>query len=142
MIQGTYIDCIIGLAQIQDFSVATVVLQAKVMTFVKQVAEIVHGLVDEFHGKANKNTGDTFLLVWRMMDSGARQRLADMAVIAFSKILGALHTSPMIASYRGHPSLQVRLGSNYRIYLNIGLHAGWAIEGAVGSEFKIDASYI
>jgi hypothetical protein len=26
--------------------------------------------------------------------------------------------------------------------LSIGLHAGWAIEGAVGSEFKIDASYL
>merc|ERR1740130_87446 len=24
----------------------------------------------------------------------------------------------------------------------MGLHAGWAIEGAIGSEFKIDASYL
>eukprot|EP00971_Amphidinium_carterae_P073464 1452546-Amphidinium_carterae.1 len=41
------------------------VLQAKVMTFVNQIAEIVHGVVDEFHGAANKNNGETFLLVWR-----------------------------------------------------------------------------
>ena len=30
----------------------------------------------------------------------------------------------------------------WRVNLTIGLHAGWAIEGAVGSEFKIDASYL
>jgi len=28
------------------------------------------------------------------------------------------------------------------VNLSFGLHAGWAIEGAVGSEFKIDASYV
>ena len=32
------------------------------------------------------------------------------------------------------PSLQVTLG--------FGLHCGWAIEGAIGSEYKIDASYL
>jgi len=70
-------------------------------------------------------------------------KFADMSIIAFSKIIAAVHTSSMLAtSYRGHPSLQLRLGSNYRVCLNIGLHAGWAVEGAVGSEFKIDASYI
>lgn len=26
--------------------------------------------------------------------------------------------------------------------MGFGLHAGWAIEGAIGSEFKIDASYL
>ena len=30
--------------------------------------------------------------------------------------------------------LQVRMG--------FGLHVGWAIEGAIGSEYKIDASYL
>ncbi len=26
--------------------------------------------------------------------------------------------------------------------MGFGLHIGWAIEGAIGSEFKIDASYL
>lgn len=26
--------------------------------------------------------------------------------------------------------------------MGFGLHYGWAIEGAIGSEFKIDASYL
>lgn len=30
----------------------------------------------------------------------------------------------------------------YRVSLGFGLHYGWAIEGAIGSEYKIDASYL
>jgi class 3 adenylate cyclase len=31
---------------------------------------------------------------------------------------------------------------NYSVKIGFGLHVGWAIEGAIGSEFKIDASYL
>ena len=36
------------------------------MMFVNTVAEIVHGLVDQYAGTANKNIGDAFLLVWKI----------------------------------------------------------------------------
>ena len=32
--------------------------------------------------------------------------------------------------------------ANYSVKMGFGLHIGWAIEGAIGSEFKIDASYL
>jgi len=144
MIPGTRVDCVVGRARIRDFSAATEVLQAKVMTFVNQIAEIVHGIVDEFHGAPNKNNGDTFLLIWRLSDvcEDMIPRMADMSVVSFAKILGAIHRSLTLADYRGHPGLQRRLGANCRVNLSFGLHAGWAIEGAVGTEFKIDASYL
>jgi len=145
MIEGERVEAIIGLARIRDFSTATEVLKGKVMTFVNQIAEIVHGVVSQFHGAANKNNGDTFLLVWRISGvDGAMmvKRMADMSTIAFAKILAAIHRSPILATYRGHPALQQRLGGTCRVCLTFGLHAGWAIEGAVGSEFKIDASYL
>jgi len=144
MVEGTRVDCIIGAARIRDFSTATEVLQSKVMTFVNQIAEIVHGVVDEFHGAANKNNGDMFLMIWRQDDveESRVRKLADMSMLGFTKILGAVHRSPVLAAYRGHPGLQMRLGKNCRVNLSTGLHHGWAIEGAVGSEFKIDASYL
>lgn len=144
MIPGIRVEAIIGYATIRDFSTATEVLKGRVMTFVNQVAEIVHGVVSEFHGAANKNNGDTFLMVWRISGLADEMvtRMADMSVIAFAKILGAVHRSPLLASYRGHPALQQRLGTDCRVCLTFGLHAGWAIEGAVGTEFKIDASYL
>jgi len=69
-------------------------------------------------------------------------KYADMSMLSFAKIMGAVHSSPVLAAYRAHPGLQQRLGSNCRVRLTFGLHEGWAIEGAVGSEFKIDASYL
>jgi len=153
MIPGTRVDCIIGVARVRDFSTATEVLQSKIMTFVNQIAEIVHGVVQEFLGAPNRNSGESFLIIWRIEgnedewdDLQARQkeasRLAGLSVCAFAKILGALHRSTLLATYRGHPGLQYRLGAGCRVNLSFGLHAGWAIEGAVGSEFKIDASYL
>lgn len=32
--------------------------------------------------------------------------------------------------------------ANYKVRMGYGLHIGWGIEGAIGSEFKIDASYL
>lgn len=31
---------------------------------------------------------------------------------------------------------------NYSVKMGFGLHLGWAIEGAIGSPYKIDASYL
>jgi len=114
------------------------------MTFVNQIAEIVHGLVCEFHGAPNKNSGDRFLLIWRLrgLFPDQQQRLANMAMVAFVRILAACHNSKVLADYRTHPGLIQRLGIGTRVNLSFGLHSGWAIEGAVGSEFKIDASYL
>jgi class 3 adenylate cyclase len=144
MIPGSRVEAIIGCARVRDFSTATEVLKSKVMTFVNQIAEIVHGVCGEFHGAANKNNGDTFLLIWRIsgLEDAMVTRMADFSTIAFAKILGSIHRSPTLATYRGHPGLQQRLGGTYRVSLSFGLHAGWAIEGAVGREFKIDASYL
>jgi len=69
-------------------------------------------------------------------------KLADMAVAAFCKILASLQLSRDLAAYRGNPRIQYLLGSHYRVNLHVGLHAGWSFEGAMGSEYKIDASYI
>ena len=31
---------------------------------------------------------------------------------------------------------------DYKVRIGFGLHVGWGIEGAIGSDFKIDASYL
>eukprot|EP00929_Paragymnodinium_shiwhaense_P045547 TRINITY_DN2325_c0_g5_i1.p1 TRINITY_DN2325_c0_g5~~TRINITY_DN2325_c0_g5_i1.p1 ORF type:complete len:972 (+),score=319.49 TRINITY_DN2325_c0_g5_i1:142-3057(+) len=151
MIPGVRVDCIIGFARVKNFSTATEVLQKNIMKFVNQIAEIVHGVVNEHWGAANKNHGETFLIIWQQQqvqgtDEQQRElqksKQAELSVIAFARILLGVHRSPILATYRGHPGLQLRLGSGCRVHMSFGLHCGWAIEGAVGSEFKIDASYL
>jgi len=108
----------------------------------------VHGVVEEHHGTSNRNNGDTFLLIWRYMSNEEEEnrkslaKLCEMSVVSLAKIVGAVHRSPVLASYRGHPGLQHKLGSRYRVHVSCGAHCGWAIEGGVGSEYKIEASYL
>eukprot|EP00930_Biecheleria_cincta_P032045 TRINITY_DN22234_c0_g1_i1.p1 TRINITY_DN22234_c0_g1~~TRINITY_DN22234_c0_g1_i1.p1 ORF type:complete len:618 (-),score=106.00 TRINITY_DN22234_c0_g1_i1:110-1963(-) len=144
MVPGRKVECIIGTLRVRDFSTATEVLQSKVMMFSNQIAEIVHGACSEFHGAPNKNTGEQFLVIWKEDETGvvSVQQYAECSIVAAATIIGGVHSSPLLGSYREHPGLQNRLGSNCRVHLSCGLHKGWAIEGAVGSEFKIDCSYL
>lgn len=122
-----------------------------------EIAEIVHGTVDHYSGAANKNIGDAFLLVWKfrpedyyldqlenkmkLVPSKYVQQLSDFAVISFLKIITGITISKKLVKYKSHPGLNERL-PNYSVKMGFGLHLGWAIEGAIGSTYKIDASYL
>ena len=126
------------------------------MVFVNEVADIVHGITQRYLGSANKNIGDAFLLVWKFLDSDVEvidgevqlkkgsttiAPIADMAVFSFIKMIADINQSKKLAKYRTYEALNARM-PNYRVKLGSGIHAGWAIEGALGSEYKIDASYL
>lgn len=57
------------------------------------------------------------------------------------KIQAKLNREPKILKYREDQRLLSRL-AGYKVKMGYGLHIGWGIEGAIGSEFKIDASYL
>jgi class 3 adenylate cyclase len=42
------------------------------MLFVNEIAAIVHKVVAEYQGAANKNIGDAFLLVWKLKTKGSK----------------------------------------------------------------------
>lgn len=126
------------------------------MLFVNEVADIVHGMVDRFSGAANKNIGDAFLLVWKfnaedveedengelITKKNARNaQYADMSVISFLKIIADIRKSHKLERYSQNKQILEKL-PNFQVKLGYGLHIGWAIEGAIGSDFKIDASYL
>merc|ERR550514_1682042 len=116
MIPGQKVEAIFGFCDIRNFTDATEVLQDKVMMFVNRISEIVHSIVDEHMGAANKNIGDAFLLVWRL--SGVlgvedRSKMADLSVVAFLKVVAAVARSAVLAEYQEHPGLLARL-PNYR----------------------------
>ena len=67
--------------------------------------------------------------------------MPDMALLSFLKILAKINKDPAILKYRSHQKILQRM-PNYEVKLGFGLHLGWAIEGAIGSQFKVDASYL
>jgi hypothetical protein len=66
----------------------------------------------------------------------------DFALMSFIKIIVKINKDPKILKYRYDQKLLARLGPDYQVRMGFGLHIGWAIEGAIGSEYKIDASYL
>ena len=64
-----------------------------------------------------------------------------MSVISFLLLISGLKKSKKMVKYNTHYGLNSRM-KNYEVRLGLGLHLGYAIEGAIGSYQKIDASYL
>lgn len=167
-IPGVKVRAIFGFCDIRQFTDATEVLLEDVTAFVNSVAEIVHHSVDSFGGAANKNIGEAFLLVWKLYQeeqiSDSLKELtqpgekltpalliqraqelnsisAEMALLSFIKVIVNINTLPSITGYAQNIPLNERM-PGYSVKMGFGLHEGWAIEGAIGSRYKIDASYL
>ena len=160
IIPGKKVMGIYGFCDIRNFTDTTEILKEKVMVFVNQVAEIVHQITADYCGGANKNIGDAFLLVWKFENQFIKEvtnkqgkielklkkinrvrQICDLALICFIRILIEINKSFKLAIYRQHKELNARM-KNYKTRLGFGLHLGQSIEGAIGSMFKIDASYL
>mmetsp|Transcript_4336 Transcript_4336/g.4340 ORF Transcript_4336/g.4340 Transcript_4336/m.4340 type:complete len:869 (-) Transcript_4336:157-2763(-) len=68
--------------------------------------------------------------------------LADSALIAYLKIIAELNRASGILKYREDTRLTYNGTHDFKVRMGFGLHAGWAIEGAVGSLQKVDATYL
>ena len=67
--------------------------------------------------------------------------MVDFALLSFIKIQAKIFREPILLEYRNEAKLNNRM-PNYKVKMGYGLHLGWGIEGAIGSLFKIDASYL
>jgi hypothetical protein len=111
--------------------------------------------VDKYGGSCNKNIGEAFLLAWKFKDEDLlelgddlklrkttrTQAIADLAVFSFVKVISKINKYEHILHYKNDPLLNSKI-RDYSVKMGFGLHFGWAIEGAIGSNFKIDASYL
>jgi class 3 adenylate cyclase len=68
--------------------------------------------------------------------------LADSALVAYLKIIAEINRNQTILDYRHEPRLTNNGTHEFSVHMGFGLHAGWAIEGAVGSLQKVDATYL
>jgi len=68
--------------------------------------------------------------------------LADKALVGFLKVIVEINRDIQLLSYRDDERLLSDNGKVFTPRMGFGLHAGWAIEGAVGSLQKVDATYL
>jgi len=66
---------------------------------------------------------------------------ADRALLGLLKTFAGIHRDKTILNWNDDFRLGAGVGAA-SINLNFGMDAGWAVEGAVGSSYKIDATYL
>lgn len=79
-----------------------------------------------------------------------KKNAADLALEACLKIAEAVDTQierdlDHLNTQSGQSILSVlrdKIDAHFRVHMGVGLNYGWAIEGAIGSEHKVDASYL
>lgn len=161
--QGSTVSCIFLFCDIRQFTDATECLQEEVFVFTNRIAAVVHSICHSYGGSANKNVGDAFLVSWLLEDdpSGAASRFssrssqtyvakhheADKALLSVVKICIALHHDKYyVETMSNHPRTallnKLRKRPGPIVQMGFGLHAGKAVQGAIGSQRKIDATYV
>ena len=71
-----------------------------------------------------------------------RTEMADKSLITAVKIVSELRRATHINQFYKRSDIMSRFGPGCRPHLTFALHMGWTIEGAIGSESKIDACYL
>jgi class 3 adenylate cyclase len=156
---------------IRQITDATECLQEEVFVYTNRIAGVVHSICHSYGGSANKNIGDAFLLSW-LLDDGpasdpnsrasddyedpspastddfsAKNSQADKALLSVVKISIALHHDKYYLEPLSEVARETLLAKLSKrkgpvVQLGFGLHAGKAVQGAIGSQRKIDATYV
>ena len=153
---------IFGFCNIRNFEEINLALEEETVPLINKIAEIVHSSVDKFRGNTNKNIGDSFLNVWKFYNNiggnnnGDKKKdnlleidptnpqvniTADCAVLAYLRCILKINKNLNILEYKKNKKLK-KIMPNFKINMGFGLHLGYGIEGPVGSDFKIEASYL
>lgn len=140
-IQGKIVHGFFGFCDIRRFTDITEAMQADAIKVVNGIAHYVHRAVSESRGFPNKNIGDAFLLVWRPTLNVGAVETAEMALRSFVRIIIEVDRSRVLRRWILSEKVQAP-NPGLRLKMGFGLHFGWAVEGAIGSPLKIDASYL
>ena len=155
---------IFGFCNIRNFEEINLALEEETVPLINKIAEIVHSSVDKFRGNTNKNIGDSFLNIWKFYNNiniknNQDKRLkkdnlleidptnpqvnvtADCAVLAYLRCILKINKNLNILEYNKNKKLN-KIIPKFKISMGFGLHLGYGIEGAIGSMFKMEASYL
>ena len=154
-IPGHKITAILMVVKLNGFVDYAEILKTNVSEFLNKIISILHQCADRWDGWANKTDGEKFLISWKLPEAEQtndvekneqvmemRTELADKSLIAAVKIVSEIRRANQFNVYFKAPKMQAKFEGQTRPYLTFGLHMGWIIEGAVGSDQKIDASYL
>jgi len=150
MIPGTKMNGYFSFCDIRQFGAIMRGLEEDIMVFTNEVCDHIHQQVSDHMGQPNKNIGDSWLNVWTQKEESVYARagrddmsFADHALTSCLEIIEGVKRNEALKDMCAREAVRAETGSDdFEVSLGFGLHYGWAIEGAVGSRLKVDATYL
>lgn len=163
------ISAVISFVEIRQFDFLADKLGENVVDFLNEIAEIISNKIEKSRGFSNKNSEAYFLLIWKNDRSNENQlcqnafysiveaifeiheRSQNFCIDAFKKYGKLLsndsfqNNSQMISECQNlndNSSKDYNNNKTFKFKIGVGMHFGNVTEGAVGSSYKIDISYI
>lgn len=143
------------ICRINKYVEYTEVLKTHTTVFLNKIVGILHECATRWDGAANKTEGDKYLITWKLPNTEnqtdneknewlmeQKTEMADKSLIAAVKIVSEMRRASQFASFYKKSGMHSRFGNTTRPYISFALHMGYTIEGAIGSDFKIDACYL
>jgi len=153
MMPGRQINAVFGLFSINQFSECIDALQEEVTIFINTICCCLHNCVNRWSGFPIKNHSESFLILWKLPDPIDDQTrssgdiatrtsdISDRALLSLIKFVAAMRRNLSLYEFYQHPEIESVL-EDFMIGFKLILHSGWAIEGPIGSDFKVDAAYV
>jgi len=147
MVPGTKMTGYFAFCDCRKFQDVLETLEEDIMVFTNTISGIIHAKVSLHMGQPNKNIGDSWLSVWSGKEedvfvSEDGMTFADHALMAFVECFEEIKTDATLKDLGKRQGFMKNYPGGYSPDMGAGLHHGWAIEGAVGSEAKVDATYL
>jgi len=104
-------------------------------------SELQTGRRENSKQRGRRNLGDSVGESLALASLPGIQTFADRALLGLLKSFAGIYRDKSIQNWKKDFRLGAGVGA-FNVNLMIGMDAGWAVEGAVGSEYKIDATYL
>jgi hypothetical protein len=153
---GTKIQIIIGMIRMENFIKLVDTLGEEITLYLNKLSKIIHDCASVWNGFVAINDAGQYMLIWRLPEPNPKERITDElnnpqfirtenannSLICFAKIATEIKRISDIVDYKTNAKIVRSFGNDFKTELKMSLHLGWAIEGAIGSEHKIDAAYL
>ena len=136
------INAIFCFINIKHFEKLSSALKERLLQCINTIAAVVHQQTLIHDGEINRNLGDVFLLIWRINDDDSKRTQQKMFEKSLTSVINILHDIYRNKNIYEFEQEVKNIRKDFSLDIAVGLHSGWAIEGSIGSKYKIDSSYL